>query len=94
MNLREEPYDVYIGRSGKDGTFGNPIRPGRRCFQCDEVHDKPGDTLLCFEAYFRERLENDHEFAERVESLRGKALGCFCKPRPCHGDVIVSYLEK
>ena len=35
----------------------------------------------------------DSEFATRVKGLRGKQLGCFCKPKACHGDVIVEYLE-
>ena len=26
-------------------------------------------------------------------SLRGKKLGCWCKPDPCHGDVIIDYLN-
>jgi hypothetical protein len=25
--------------------------------------------------------------------LRGKTLGCFCKPHPCHGDIIAAYLD-
>jgi hypothetical protein len=27
-----------------------------------------------------------------IEPLRGKTLGCWCKPLPCHGDVIVELL--
>jgi len=27
-----------------------------------------------------------------LEPLRGKRLGCWCKPLPCHGDVIVELL--
>jgi hypothetical protein len=26
-------------------------------------------------------------------ALRGKVLACFCRPRSCHGDVIVAWLE-
>ena len=25
--------------------------------------------------------------------LQGKTLGCFCKPDPCHGDIIKEYLD-
>ena len=28
-----------------------------------------------------------------LEPLRGKVLGCYCKPLACHGDVIVELLE-
>ena len=29
---------------------------------------------------------------EDIDELRGKVLGCFCKPHPCHGDVLVELL--
>jgi len=36
-------------------------------------------------------------FRKAVEALRGLILGCHCKQPdkdvPCHGDVIVEYLE-
>jgi hypothetical protein len=35
----------------------------------------------------------DRQFFTRVLDLYGKRLGCFCKPKPCHGDVIVEWLE-
>ena len=27
-------------------------------------------------------------------NLRGKVLGCYCKPGPCHGDVLLELLEE
>ena len=24
-----------------------------------------------------------------TDELKGKTLGCFCKPKSCHGDVLV-----
>ena len=85
-----EPYDVYIGRAGhgRDGYFGNPIKL---------LGDTKTLRALCIEQYrnyFHERLERDLEFKRRVLELKGKRLGCFCKPnKQCHGDVIVEYLE-
>ena len=26
--------------------------------------------------------------------LRGKILGCWCKPKPCHGDILVKLVEE
>lgn len=79
--------DVYIGRAGKnsDGYFGNPFRllPG----------EARGSTLIEYRDYFYKRLEHDPEFKERVHALKGKRLGCFCKPLPCHGDIITDYLN-
>jgi hypothetical protein len=91
VNLRKEPYDVYIGRAQKGkmsveyGYFGNPFHLS--------AGEPRGSTIERYRAYFNERIADDPEFKAAVESLRGKRLGCFCKPAPCHGDVIVEYLE-
>jgi hypothetical protein len=43
--------------------------------------------------YFKSRLRTDAVFRNRILVLKGKTLGCFCKPNPCHGDVIAEYLD-
>lgn len=87
VNIRTDSYDVYIGRAGhgQDGYFGNPfkLKPGM---------DR-GSTLNSYSAYFHNRLTSDPEFRRRVQELKGKTLGCFCKPHPCHGDIIKDYLD-
>ncbi len=95
VNLRASTFDVYIGRAGKGyaGAFGNPSRIGFKCDQCGEVHHTAGDTIPCFRLYFYQRLKVDPEFKSKVHSLNGKTLGCFCKPGPCHGDIISEYLN-
>lgn len=87
VNLRGNKYDVYIGRKGRgwSGYFGNPHRR--------KHGEKPGQTLARFEAYFLDRIEKDAEFTSRVLGLAGKRLGCFCKPNPCHGDVIAKWVN-
>lgn len=84
--------DVYIGRAGRgfDGYFGNPVRVGVACPECGRIHTSPGDTLPCYTRYLDRRLSQDAEFRRRVARLRGKRLGCFCKPKPCHGDVLAA----
>ena len=85
VNLRREAFDVYIGRAGKgqDGYFGNPFT----------VREHGADALALFKTYFEERLATDEEFHRRVLELHGKRLGCFCKPGPCHGDVIAEWVD-
>jgi hypothetical protein len=29
-----------------------------------------------------------------LDELEGKTLGCFCKPEPCHGDVLLELLTQ
>ena len=91
VNLRREPYDVYIGRAGHGlcGYFGNPIHRDERCLECGETHRTKGTTVDCFEVYARRRIDSDPHYRARVASLWGKRLGCFCKPvSRCHGDVL------
>lgn len=88
VNIRKEAYDVYIGRAGHgmDGYFGNPFRLGPGMTR--------GYTLDSYRKYFYRRLSTDEEFRKRIGELQGKTLGCFCKPNPCHGDIIKEYLDR
>ncbi len=88
VNIYQEQFDVYIGRAGRgeDGYFGNPFRMGNGISR--------EDTVQKFQKYFIVRIENDSEFRRRVLALKGKRLGCFCKPKACHGDVIADWLNK
>jgi hypothetical protein len=78
-----DSYDIYIGR----GTlWGNPYQMGKEGTR-DEVIAK---FAYDFEKRF---LKLPEKFDENIEKLRGKTLGCHCKPAACHGDVIASYLN-
>jgi hypothetical protein len=37
---------------------------------------------------YRERLIHRRDLLVRLPELRGKVLGCWCKPERCHGDVL------
>lgn len=89
VNLKKEPYDVYIGRAGKgqDGYFGNPYR------LMGDTDEEREACLRSYTSWFYSKLASDPTFKMRIEALKGKVLGCFCKPRTCHGDVIAEYLE-
>jgi hypothetical protein len=80
---RHEEYDVYIGR----GTpWGNPHSIGENA--ADRV-----EAIQLYRDYFEEKFVKDPEGNRAIRSLRGKVLGCHCKPAPCHGDVIANYLN-
>lgn len=87
VNIKTHRYDVYIGRAGRgmDGYFGNPfpLAPGTT----------RGSVLEKYRDYFYKRIESDVEFKRRILALKGKTLGCFCKPEACHGDIIAEYLD-
>ena len=87
VNLRTHKYDVYIGRDENDdpGEYGNPFIIGEH---------GPRDTVVeMYRIYFIGRMKADPIFRRKVRALKGKKLGCYCKPERCHGDVIAAYLN-
>lgn len=93
---RADAFDVDIGRAdygesnmnntpvGEPGWLGNPYPKGD--------HGRE-ECIELFREDFVERLQADPEFRSAVEDLQGKTLGCYCKPKACHGDVILEFLE-
>ncbi len=92
INLHHNlPYDVYIGRGS---MFGNPYThiTDRKTLAQFIVRTRE-EAVEKYKYYFIKRIESEPAFKKAVERLRGKILGCYCKPKSCHGDVIVEYLE-
>lgn len=81
VNKYKEPYDIYIGRGS---VLGNPF----------PINESTGDTrevvIEKFRLYLWESVRNGTITKEYLASLDGKVLGCFCRPKACHGDVIVN----
>jgi len=78
VNLSKEDYDVYIGRPSK---WGNPFLIG-----------KDGSRKEVIEKYEKYILENENLIND-LHELEGKVLGCWCKPKACHGDVLVRLIK-
>ncbi len=88
--------NVYIGRGGvvfikgkrfpsKPSPFCNPFVIGKNGSR-DEV-------LIKYEEYIKEKLK-DPSFKEELLKLKGKKLGCWCKPEKCHGDILLKFINK
>jgi Domain of unknown function (DUF4326) len=52
-----------------------------------------GDRFTVIENYARHYLPHKPSLLRRIESLHGKALGCWCAPEPCHGDVLADIIS-
>jgi len=78
VNLRKEKYTHYIGRGS---GLGNPFKIG--------VEGKTRKEVIeAYEEYAREELNNT--LGQLIYHLPKDAiLGCYCKPKACHGDVII-----
>lgn len=73
VNKYRDNFDVYIGRGSK---WGNPFIIGK---------DGNRDEVI---AKYREWIKTRPELLAALPELVGKRLGCFCKPKPCHGDIL------
>lgn len=88
VNIKHESnYDIYIGRAMprlglKKSPYANPFKIG-----------KDGTRKAVIEKY-REWFLNKPELVERAkQELKGKILGCWCKPEACHGDVLAEVVD-
>lgn len=85
VNKRWSRYDVDITRRGQ---FGNKFVIG--------VHgDRPVVIAMHLEQW-RTRLAGPDaaHWRAKLETLRGKRLGCVCRPQACHGDNYVRLLAE
>jgi hypothetical protein len=75
VHLKRERFDARIDRTT---VWGNPY------YISDE---RTREDVI--KLYVRHLLAHP-ELIERARTeLRGKVLGCWCKPEACHGDVLV-----
>lgn len=86
VNLRAAPYDVYIGRGS---IWGNPYSHLPNSKATYLVQDRL-EAIVCYECWIRD----NEELLSQLKTLRGKVLGCYCKPQACHGDVLVKLYEE
>lgn len=100
-NLKEWTEDInniYIGRKGvvfvknyeknerypkKDSIWANPFKVGK-------IYNRE-QCIQKYKEYIIEKIKNDPN-KYNLEELKGKRLGCWCKPESCHGDVLVELL--
>jgi ribonuclease HI len=43
---------------------------------------------------YEEYIKNNKNLYSCLDELDGKILGCWCKPKPCHGDILIKLLNE
>lgn len=95
-NLKEwcsDENNVYIGRKGivfidgeryprENSPFANPYKINR-----DGSRE---EVIMKYEKYIKEKISRGEV---NLEVLRGRTLGCWCRPQMCHGDILLSLLN-
>ena len=80
----------HITRIDRQTQFGNPFKLKR-----DGGDHTLDESIERYREWVADKIENDGEFREEVEELRGETLGCWCvdSKDACHGEVIIDYLH-
>jgi len=92
VNWKNDIFDIYIGRHQSDGP---PGIPSEKCvygnpFILHDVDD-PVERAEVIANYEKWLLSPEQrELVQRAKrELPGKVLACWCKPKRCHGDVLL-----
>lgn len=85
INKYKEKGGVYIGRGS---YWGNPYPIDVSIGYTREV------VIAKYKLHLRKLYKEDKDkFMKELSKLSGNKLSCFCKPKPCHGDIIVEVWE-
>lgn len=98
VNIYKNRCDVYGGRA-EDGTIpqytkgwlGNPFN-----LKDYNKYGKEEGRRKCledFSKYFDEKIKNDQVYKNMLLDLKGKSVGCFCKPQACHLDIVAEWVN-
>lgn len=101
-DFTSQPNNFYIGRSRTWNPLGNPFtHNGVRTNLAKLSLKTREDAIEAYARYFDEMYGKDPDFTKAFDEIyeRYKAgediyLQCFCKPLPCHGDVIAERLQR
>ena len=82
----EDPRNAYIGRCckalNKYSIWANPFKIGGGMMREDVIRQ------------YAHYYANNNDLKQKLYSLCGKNLGCWCAPEPCHGDVLIAEIKK
>lgn len=81
VHCKKEKYDVYIGRPS---IWGNPFSHKEKT-----LADYRSETREEAVASYKQWLLNSPDLMALLPTLKGKVLGCWCKPQACHGDILL-----
>lgn len=89
VNIRhyKATHDVYVGR-GHGSIWGNPYS-----HMPDTLADFRVKTREESIAKYEEWIQTQPDLLHQLWKLKGKVLGCWCKPAACHGDVLAKMAD-
>lgn len=83
-------YDIYIGRRLNYPKATFPLSKWHNPFIIKFMKYSIEENLELYEKHIR----NTPKLWKDLDELEGKILGCWCKPDPCHGDILIKLLKE
>lgn len=94
----ENNYPIYRGASILGNPYTHlPVKDTKAMFQCKTREE----AIEKYSEYFDIMYGNNIEFTKIIDEMYEKYkngedlfLECYCKPQPCHGDIIAKKLQE
>jgi len=101
----EDKNNIYVGRRGvvfvtdgennkfrwlpRDSPFANPFTIDKK----KNPEEERKRVIDAYKIYLNELLIKKPELKELLKTYKGKTLGCWCKPEPCHADILIEKID-
>ena len=79
INLAQTRHPAAI-RIDRATRWGNPYRIGE--------HGNRQEVIALYRVYLWNKIRSGEIPLDQLATLHGQTLACWCKPLPCHGDVL------
>lgn len=86
VHCKKEEFDIYIGRPSK---WGNPFSHQIGTLAKFKVNSRK-EAIDRYEEW----IKRQPELISSLHELKNKVLGCWCSPKPCHGDVLIKLINE
>lgn len=88
VNIKKHKCDIYIGRGSK---WGNPFTHIKnKNTKALYIVDTRDEAIL----KYKEWILSQQHLLDSLHELKDKRLGCYCKPKSCHGDILIELIEE
>ena len=88
FNPNENTNDIYIGTFHTSSEYG--FFPKSKWHNPYKEADYGKSTSI---EMYRRYVMKQRDLMNSLPELKGKRLGCWCKPMQCHGDVLVELVD-
>ena len=83
VHCRNSGCDVYIGRPS---IFGNPFK--------EDIDGTRDEVIKKYETWLYNSPDAEEVRQAIMKLPMDSVIGCWCKPKPCHGDIIKQFREQ